>query len=271
MRRDRLNRSQETQPSFSSRVAGQSDAAVGGRVSSQGPIAGVDDLIHRFYFHVPIGQRSLEAAIREALAEGHHTAALDAGCGTDAPLTRKFSELIPTVGIDLCQGRTGDLRVVTGDLANVPFRNGSFSLVFSRSVFEHLTHPDQVLQEIHRVLRPNGVCVILTPNRFDYSSVAAAMTPQWFHEWFVKRLYRSASYDTFPTVYRANTPGFFRAIARGTTWRIKRISGVRHYPINLGFSRFLFRIGILYDWMIARIGLTALQPSLLVVLERTGS
>jgi SAM-dependent methyltransferase len=270
MHRDRLNRSQESPPSFSSRVAEPRDAGVRGRVPSKGPMAGVDDLIHRFYFHVPIGQRSLEAAIREALAEGH-TAALDAGCGTDAPLTRKFSELIPTVGIDLCQVLPEDLRVVTGDLANMPFRDGSFSLIFSRSVFEHLTDPDQVLREFHRVLRPNGVCVILTPNRFDYSSVVAAMTPQWFHEWFVKRLYRSASYDTFPTVYRANTPGFFRSIARGTTWRIKRIAGVRHYPVNLGFSRFLFRIGILYDWIIARIGLTALQPSLLVILERTGN
>jgi SAM-dependent methyltransferase len=266
----RVDRSQETQPSFSSSVERQPEAIGSGHVSANGPMARVDDLIRRFYFQVPIGQRSLEAAIGEALAAGH-TAALDAGCGADAPLTRKFSQLIPTIGIDLCEGLPRDLRVVTGDLANLPFHDGSFSLVFSRSVFEHLTHPDQVLNEFHRVLRPNGVCVILTPNKFDYSSVAAALTPQWFHEWFVTRLYRSASYDTFPTVYRANTPGFFRAVAKGTTWRIKRISGVRHYPVNLGFSRILFRIGIFYDWIIARIGLTALQPSLLVILERTGN
>ena len=264
------NRSRETQPTFPSGIGRQPETIEGGYVSAKDPMARVDDLIRRFYFQVPIGERSLEAAIQEALAAGH-TAALDAGCGSDAPLTRKFSQLIPTIGIDLCEGLPKDLRVVTGDLANLPFQDESFSLIFSRSVFEHLTHPDQVLSEFHRVLRPNGRCVILTPNRYDYSSVVAALTPQWFHEWFVTRLYRSASYDTFPTVYRANTPGFFRAVAKGTTWRIKRISGVRHYPVNLGFSRVLFRIGILYDSIIARIGLTALQPSLLVVLERTGS
>jgi SAM-dependent methyltransferase len=231
-------------------------------------MARVDDLIRGFYSHVPIGQRALEAAIREALAQGH-TAALDAGCGVDAPLTRKFGEQIPTFGIDLCRSLPQDLRVVTGDLSKLPFRDGSFSLIFSRSVFEHLIHPEQVLQEFHRVLRPNGLCVILTPNRFDYSSVIAAITPHWFHKWFVEKIYRSASYDTFPTVYRANTPGFFRAIASGAKpWKIKRISGVRHYPANLAFSRPLFRIGILYDWAIARARLTALQPSLLVVLER---
>lgn len=233
-------------------------------------MAKVDDLIHGFYLHVPIGQRSLEMAVGEAFAQGH-TVALDAGCGIDAPLVRKFGQQIPTVGIDLCRGLPKDLRVVTGDLSNLPFRDGAFSLIFSRSVFEHLVHPDQVLQEFHRVLQPNGLCVILTPNLFDYSSIAAAITPQWFHEWFVKKVYRAASYDTFPTVYRANTPSFFRAMARGTKgWKIRRLSGVRHYPANLAFSRLLFRIGILYDWMIARLGLTALQPSLLVVLERTG-
>lgn len=232
-------------------------------------MARVDDLIRQYYCDVPIGQRSLEEAIRESLAQGH-TMALDAGCGSEAPLTRKFGDQIRTIGIDLCRGLPRDLRVVTGDLAKLPFRDGTFSLIFSRSVFEHLTHPGQVLQEFHRVLKPKGVCVILTPNRFDYSSIAAAMTPQWFHDWFVKQVYRSAYYDTFPTVYRANTPGFFRAVSHGAkTWQIKRMTGVRHYPVNLAFSRILFRIGIGYDWLIARFGLIALQPSLLVVLERT--
>jgi ubiquinone/menaquinone biosynthesis C-methylase UbiE len=230
----------------------------------------VEDLIRGFYSDVPIGQRSLEAAINEALVQGQ-TAALDAGCGIDAPLTRKFGEVIPTVGIDLCRGLPNDLRVVTGDLAKLPFRDEAFSLVFSRSVFEHLTNPEDVLKEFHRVLRPNGICVILTPNRFDYSSIVAAVTPHWFHEWFVKKVYQAASYDTFPTVYRANTPHFYRTMAKKTrTWRIRRICGVRHYPANFAFSRLLFRIGILYDWSIARAGLTALQPSLLVVLERAG-
>jgi SAM-dependent methyltransferase len=233
-------------------------------------MARVDDLIRGFYSNVAIGQRSLEDAIRDAL-EQDQVAALDAGCGIDAPLTRKFGQQIPTIGIDLCRGLPADLPVVTGDLSKLPFQDGTFSLIFSRSVFEHLTSPDEVLEEFYRVLRPNGVVVILTPNRFDYSSLVAAITPQWFHEWFVRKVYDSASYDTFPTVYRANTPGFFRAITKGAKrWKIKRISGVRHYPANLAFSRMLFRIGILYDWFIARVGLTALQPSLLVVLERTG-
>lgn len=231
----------------------------------------VQDLIERFYSDVPIGEGSLVAAIREALAQGQ-TAALDAGCGIDAPLTRRFGGQVRTVGIDLCQGLPRDLAVVTGDLSKLPFHNESFSLIFSRSVFEHLPEPADVMDEFHRVLQPGGTCVILTPNRYDYSSIIAAITPQWFHEWFVSKVYVTAAYDTFPTIYRANTPGFYRAMAkRQRAWKIKRICGVRHYPANLTFSRLLFRAGVLYDWLIAKAGLTALQPNLLVVLERTGS
>lgn len=226
-------------------------------------------LIDRFYSDVLIGQRALEAEISAALAQGQ-TEALDAGCGIDALLTRKFGDKASVVGIDLCHGLPPDLHVVTGDVSNLPFRDGAFSLIFSRSVFEHLAQPEVVMQEFQRVLRPNGTCIILTPNKFDYSSIVAALTPQWFHQWFVRKIYSSAAvYDTFPTLYRANTPGFFRSLTKGNNgWRVNRISGLRHYPVNLMFSTLLFRLGVFYDWVIARVGLTALQPSLLIVLEK---
>ena len=232
-------------------------------------MAYINDLIDHFYSDVLFGQKALEAAIDEAVAR-RDCVGLDAGCGTDAPLTRKFGQRVRMVGIDLCLGLPRDLSVVTGDLSRLPFADQSFSVIFSRSVFEHLTDPVGVMGEFERVLRPKGRCLILTPNRFDYSSIVAALTPQRFHEWFVQKVYVSAAYDTFPTMYRANTPGFFRGLANGSRkWKIKRICGLRHYPVNLGFSRLLFRLGIAYDWAIDRARLTALQPSLLIVLEKT--
>jgi SAM-dependent methyltransferase len=227
-------------------------------------------MIEHFYSDELFGQRALEREIQDAIAGGK-SRALDAGCGIDAPLTRKLRERNFVVGIDLCRGLPKDLPLVTGDLSRLPFRDASFSLVFSRSVFEHLPNPETVLEEFKRVLCPSGVCVILTPNRFDYSSIVAALTPQRFHQWFVGKVYGSSeTYDTFPTVYRGNTPGFFRSmVKRKSGWRIKRLTGLRHYPANLMFSSLLFRLGIAYDSLLARMQWAALQPSLLVVLERT--
>jgi SAM-dependent methyltransferase len=231
----------------------------------------VDDLIARYYRNEFIGQRALEHVIQGEFAAGR-TRALDAGCGVDAPLTRKFCEQGLVVGVDLSRQLPKDLAVICGDLAKLPFRDGAFSLIFSRSVFEHLPQPDLVLEEFYRVLQPNGACIILTPNGFDYTSVVARFTPQWFHRWFVRKLYASAAYDTFPTFYRANTPGYFKSfVSRNGGWRIRRLSGLRHYPANLAFSRLLFRLGILYDWAIASAGISFLQPSLLVVLKKNVS
>jgi SAM-dependent methyltransferase len=231
-------------------------------------MSNVRDLIDRYYDSVLFGESALEANIREFLRIAGNRM-LDAGCGEDAPFTRKFAGEAKIVGIDLCRGLPKDLSTVCGDLSQLPFVDGSFSIVFSRSVFEHLVDPDRVMHEIHRALRPGGFCVILTPNRYDYSSIVARFTPQRFHSWFVNRVYGSHTYDTFPTLYRANTPAYFNGLVKNQKgWKIKKLEGLRHYPANLIFSRILFRLGVLYDWLIAKLGWHALQPSLLVVLEK---
>jgi SAM-dependent methyltransferase len=228
----------------------------------------VRDLIDKYYGSVPIGERALESTIREFMPLASRCI-LDAGCGTDASLTRKFSGEALVVGLDLCPELPKDLPMVRGSLSQLPFTANVFSMVYSRSVFEHLIEPDKVMDEIHRALKPGGLCVILTPNRYDYSSLVAQLTPQAFHAWFVNRIYGSNTYDTFPTFYRANTPGYFKSLTRKKQgWKIRKLIGLRHYPANLIFSRVLFRFGILYDCMIAKLGWSALQPSLLVVLEK---
>lgn len=231
----------------------------------------VDDLIERYYKGMPIGRRALEHAIRSALREGK-TRALDAGCGWDAPLTRRFSNEAWVVGMDLSRQLPRDLLTICGDLGALPFRDEAFSLIFSSSVFEHLLTPEDVLAEFHRTLQPGGLCVILTPNRYDYSSLAAKWTPQVFHRWFVTRLYGAHAYDTFPTYYRANSPRYFEGFVREQRdkWRLRELRGLRHYPANLMFSRALFQFGIFFDSSIAKLGLRSLQPSLLVMLEKTG-
>jgi SAM-dependent methyltransferase len=218
---------------------------------------------------VLFGESALEASIRDFLRIAGNRM-LDAGCGEDAPFTRKFSGEAKVVGIDLCRGLPKDLSTVCGDLSQLPFVDSSFSIIFSRSVFEHLIEPDRVMHEIYRALRPGGFCVILTPNRYDYSSVVARFTPQCFHSWFVNRVYGSHTYDTFPTLYHANTPAYFnRLLEKQAGWRIRKLKGLRHYPANLIFSRILFRLGVFYDWLIDRLGWDSLQPSLLIVLEKT--
>lgn len=81
--------------------------------------------------------------------------ALDIGCGdggTAAPLESLGFEW---VGIDF----PGEGPTLFADAHALPFRNGSFDLVFSLVMLEHVQNPFIVAAEAARVLKPGGLCV----------------------------------------------------------------------------------------------------------------
>jgi len=50
----------------------------------------------------------------------------------------------------------------------LPFSNASFDFVLCKDVFEHLLAPLNLLKEIRRVLRPDGVLLSHVPNHFTF-------------------------------------------------------------------------------------------------------
>ncbi|MBO0705166.1 MAG: methyltransferase domain-containing protein, partial [Candidatus Dormibacteraeota bacterium] len=52
-----------------------------------------------------------------------------------------------------------ELADIYGDAHRMPFRDGTFGLVFTQAVFEHLRNPFEVARELVRVTRPGGFIV----------------------------------------------------------------------------------------------------------------
>lgn len=52
-----------------------------------------------------------------------------------------------------------------GDAANMPFENQTFDFIFCQAAFKNFTQPVKAIAEIHRVLRPGGVAVIVDLRR----------------------------------------------------------------------------------------------------------
>ncbi|HEX5164396.1 MAG TPA: class I SAM-dependent methyltransferase [Thermomicrobiales bacterium] len=61
--------------------------------------------------------------------------------------------------------RLPEARLVGADGAQLPFRDGSFDVVISTDVIEHIPEADQHIAEVARILAPSGRYYVKTPNR----------------------------------------------------------------------------------------------------------
>jgi SAM-dependent methyltransferase len=99
---------------------------------------------------------------------------LDLGCGEGYGTDVLASAAREAAGVDLApeaiyharrKYRRDNLRFLYMDIYDLKLEEGSFDVVVSLQVIEHLHQPDRFMEEIHRVLKPDGLCVITTPNR----------------------------------------------------------------------------------------------------------
>ena len=68
------------------------------------------------------------------------------------------------VAIDASHARWPELKLVHGDLRNMPYEDGYFKTIVSLGVIEHDEEgPDAILQEMRRVLKPNGILYCTVP------------------------------------------------------------------------------------------------------------
>ena len=90
---------------------------------------------------------------------------LDIGCGNGKNMTYRTD--IQMYGLEKSQALCNicaakGLKVVQGDALKLPFEDNSFDAIIMIAVIHHI-HPEQhkqVLQEIKRVLKPSGKCLI---------------------------------------------------------------------------------------------------------------
>lgn len=95
---------------------------------------------------------------------------LDVGCG-DGSLLEPFCESQQCYGVDISEpqlkkARTKGIRTWRIDLESerLPFANDFFDLVICSETIEHLLDADNLLQEIHRILRLGGIFILTFPN-----------------------------------------------------------------------------------------------------------
>jgi SAM-dependent methyltransferase len=198
-------------------------------------------------------------------------AMLDAGCGSGRVFQYHFDaaqrpRLI--AGVDM----TGELRgnrnidaAARADLARLPFSNSVFDIAISSHVAEHLTQPERVFAELARVIKPGGLLLVLTPNRWHYVTISSALLPHGFHRKFNQ--WRGVdAHDIFPTVYRANTARQLRSLYARAGFAVERLEQFETEPEYLAFSTPTYALGVAYERVVNRVGLMRnLRVNLLAV------
>jgi SAM-dependent methyltransferase len=102
---------------------------------------------------------------------------LDLGAGAGIVEQMNFKGLAASVcGVDLDPRVVNNLLLDEGRVANadqIPYEDSRFDVVFSDNVLEHLDKPLQVFREVARVLKPGGVFLFKTPNKWHYMPTIA--------------------------------------------------------------------------------------------------
>jgi SAM-dependent methyltransferase len=111
--------------------------------------------------------------------------ALDFGCGAGGLVDALAGLGWDMYGCDVepfwrgtDHGRDADrYRTIPLDPYRLPFADGTFDVVTSESVFEHVQNVQQCFREIHRVLKPGGVAMHLFPGKWYLPSEPHVYVP----------------------------------------------------------------------------------------------
>ncbi|HYD03346.1 MAG TPA: class I SAM-dependent methyltransferase [Alphaproteobacteria bacterium] len=119
-----------------------------------------------------INQKSRDVALAEFLKLNVPKTAkiIDVGCGSGSWL-----KVLRDLGYKNIYGTDMNAEELYVDKIKVPFKEANFNkpfpykdkefdVVFSLEVIEHVENPWFFMEEIQRILKPNGYCIMTTPN-----------------------------------------------------------------------------------------------------------
>jgi|GEM_PF-1559981 len=131
---------------------------------------------------------------------------LDLGCGEGYGCFMLSDDADSVTGIDIAgeairhasvKYQRGNLKFVQGSMADIPIEGEYlFDIVISFEALEHIAEQDDLLREVKRLLKKDGIFIVSTPNKHELH----AENPNYQNEFHVKEL----SLNEFNSLLAAN-------------------------------------------------------------------
>lgn len=179
-------------------------------------------------------ETSIEHLHRYALAMEltHNKKVLDIASGEGYGSNLLAKDARHVTGVDIDAGviqeakekyQRQNLEFTTGTVENIPAADKQFDVVVSFETIEHITNHDTMISEVKRVLRPDGLIIISTPNKKNYSDKTSYKNP--FH---MKELYPEEFRDLLKKYFK-NVVVFSQQIALSSVITIADADGLKIY------------------------------------------
>jgi SAM-dependent methyltransferase len=202
-----------------------------------------------------VNVENIKRALREYGGQGR---ILDLGCG-DGATTVEISGSVGATSItgierhdaSRAAARVRGIDAIDADLDQaLPLSEGSFDVVVSNQVIEHLSDTDRFVAEIHRVLVPGGLAVVSTENMASWHNIAALVlgfapfsannysntvyplgNPLSIHQGDVLALHDGMVHR------RIFTTTSLRALFTGHGFDVRAVLGAGYHPLPPAFGR----------------------------------
>ena len=168
----------------------------------------------------PTGERLEQGDLSQSMAEHLHRykiaqffcsnkVVLDIACGEGygTNLLSKFANKISGVDIDKntideakLKYKSENIEFKQGDTSNIPYESASFDVVVSFETIEHHNKHHEMLKELKRVLKPDGILIISTPDKHIYTDLKGTINK--FH---IQELYKKEFVELINTYFINST------------------------------------------------------------------
>ena len=131
----------------------------------------VESKVESFHWWFVV-RRKLLKSILSSVNVPINSLTLDIGCGTGSNLRTLLSAGLCAIGLDrsmyalaLLKSKKNkdDLRLLAGDLNNLPIKTKSVGLIIAMDIFEHLEDDVSGIRESYRALVEGGVLIAIVP------------------------------------------------------------------------------------------------------------
>lgn len=156
-------------------------------------------------------------------------------------------------------------KFIDADVKDLPFDENIFDTILLTQVLEHINEPFKALDEIKRVIKPNGILVLSVP--FIYQAHATPYDFFRFSEYGLKQICKDNNFEILEFHYQGYLGTTIFSIINGFIWELFSKKKWIRNTIGLPIILFIFSINNIIGFFLDKIKLKNYTPNFWLILR----